>query len=156
MGYRNRALEDPLYRSRVLDDPLHRSHVLDDPLYRSRGLADPLYRSRGLADPLHRRSADPLYTDALLDRRAHLADPLYTDPLYRRSAMDTDPLYRRSAMDDPLWRLSSRNLPVRDPLLARRSAYVDDTLQSRELMYDLDNVSWSRSAFRNPLTGTLA
>jgi len=147
--YRNRVIDDPLYRNRVIDDPLYRGRVADDPLYRSSVLEDPLYRSRVAdplyKDPLYRRSADPLYSEALLDRRAQLADPLYADPLYRRSALD-----------DLSWRVSSRTLPVRDPVLARRSALLEDTMRNRELMYDLDNVTWSRSAFRNPLTGTLA
>jgi hypothetical protein len=40
--------------------------------------------------------------------------------------------------------------------LGRRSANLDGALVNRELMYDMDNIAWSRTAFRNPLTGTLA
>jgi hypothetical protein len=66
---------------------------------------------------------------------------------------------------DSDWRLGSRHWG-RGPLcarsayddltLARRSGNLDAALVNRELMYDLDNVAWSRTAFRNPLTGTLA
>jgi len=183
--YRRSALDDPLYRRSALDDPLYRRNGLDgrlygrsalddrlygrsalddrlygrtgfdDRLYGRTALDDPLYGGSALVDPLYRRSVDPLYNDGLLDRRTYLADPLYADPLYRRSSLD-----------DPNWRLSSRNFAARDPLhrrsvyddsgFARRSANLDSTLLNRECMYDLDNVTWSRSAFRNPLTGTLA
>jgi hypothetical protein len=148
-------LYDPLYRRTALDDPLYRRAALDDPLYRRTALEDPLYRRTALEDPLYRRTAlldDPLY------RRGVLADPLYRDPLY------ADPLYRRSALDAD-WRLSSRvygrgpfysRSAYDDLTLARRSANVDAALLNRELMYDADNVAWSRTAFRNPLTGTLA
>jgi len=154
------GLYDPLYRGRL---GLSRA-ALDDPLY------DPLYRGRvglsraALDDPLY----DPLY-------RGRLGAGLYSDPLY------ADPLYRRSALDSD-WRLSSRfggrygglyggygygygglyggygygRGAYDDLTLARRSANLDSALVNRELMYDLDNLAWSRTAFRNPLTGTLA
>merc|ERR1711865_310715 len=160
---RRAALDDPLYRRAALDGPLYRRAALDDPLYRRNALADPLYRDPLHRDPLYR---DPLYRDPLLCR-----DPLYrgvADPLYARGLADplyADPLYRRSALDSD-WRLSSRVGAGRDPYfrrsayddvtLARRSANLDGALFNREHMYDLDNVTWSRSAFRNPLTGTLA
>lgn len=153
LGLSRAALDDPLY------DPLLRRTALDDPLYRRAALDDPLYRRTALDDPLYRRTAldDPLY------RRGVFADPLYRDPLYR-DPLYTDPLYRRSALDAD-WRLSSRvwgrgplysRTAYDDLTLARRSANVDAALVNRELMYDLDNVAWSRTAFRNPLTGTLA
>merc|ERR1712127_83448 len=91
--------------------------------------------------------------------------PLYTDPLYRRSALDADwrlssrvcgrgPFHSRSAYDDLA--LARPRSAYDDLTLARRSANLDAGLVNRELMYDLDNVAWSRTAFRNPLTGTLA
>jgi len=169
VGLSRAALDDPLY------DPLHRRNALDDPLYRRGVLADPLYR-----DPHYSRAdlADPLYRDLhygradLADphyRRSDLADPLYRDPHYRRADLRsdplyTDPLYRRSALDGD-WRMSSRvcgrgpfhgRSAYDDLTLARRSGNLDAALVNRELMYDLDNVAWSRTAFRNPLTGTLA
>jgi len=182
LDYRRSALDDPLYRRSALDDPLyrdhlhrdhlhrdhlhrdhlhrdhlhrdnlHRDHLHRDPLHRDLLHRDPLHRDPLHRDPLYRRS-DPLYADALLDRRSYVADPLYRDPLYRRSFLD-----------DPNWRVSSR-FADRDPLyrrsvddlgLARRSVHLDGTFLNREHMYDLDNVTWSRTAFRNPLTGTLA
>jgi hypothetical protein len=91
------------------------------------------------------------------------SDALYTDPLYRRGALDTG-LYGRG------YGLHGRGLygyggyngglygrgAYDDLTLARRSANLDASLVNRELMYDLDNLAWSRTAFRNPLTGTLA
>jgi hypothetical protein len=172
--YRRTALADPLYdplcRGRVglsragLDDPLY------DPLYRGRvgltraGLDDPLYdpllrRSALDADPLYRRGlADPLYRDPLYHGRAGLySDPLYADPLYRRSALDSD--WRLSSRFGGAWGrglYASRFGAYDDLTLARRSGNLDAALVNRELMYDMDNIAWSRTAFRNPLTGTLA